>query len=92
MTEDLGHLRKRRKVKGKSVNLTFKVVFRAEILPRDVLQTLGNYYLRLTIAKIQSWYCYTKTNGGSMKACQLSSVWQILGKDFFYSNPILILH
>ena len=29
-----------------------KVVVRAEILPRDFLQTLGNYYLSLTIAKI----------------------------------------
>ena len=31
-----------------------KVVVCAEILPRDFLHTLGNYYLSLTIAKIQS--------------------------------------
>ena len=31
-----------------------KVVLREEILPRDFLQTPGNYYLRLTIAKIPS--------------------------------------
>ena len=30
-----------------------KVVVRAEILPRDFLQTLGNYYLWLTEANIQ---------------------------------------
>ena len=30
-----------------------KVVVRAEILPRDFLQTPGNYYLSLTITKIQ---------------------------------------
>ena len=30
----------------------FKVVVRAEILARDFLQTQGNYYLSLTIAKI----------------------------------------
>ena len=30
-----------------------KVVVRAEILPRDFLQTPGNYHLSLTIAKIQ---------------------------------------
>ena len=29
------------------------VAVRAEILPRDFLQTLGNYYLSLTVAKIQ---------------------------------------
>ena len=28
-------------------------VVRAEILPRDSLQTLGNYYLSLTIAKFK---------------------------------------
>ena len=31
----------------------FKVVVRAEILPRDFLQTLGNYYLSLTEAKFK---------------------------------------
>ena len=31
-----------------------KVVVRAEILPRDFLQTLGNYYLSLTIAKFEA--------------------------------------
>ena len=30
-----------------------KVVVRAEILPRDFIQTLGNYYLSLTIAKFK---------------------------------------
>ena len=30
-----------------------KVVVRAEILPRNFLPTLGNYYVWLTIAKIQ---------------------------------------
>ena len=35
---------------------------------------------------------YTKTNGGSMKACQLSSVWEILEIEFFYSLSTLILH
>ena len=34
---------------------------------------------------------YTKTNCGSMKACQLSSVWKILEKEFFYSLSTLIL-
>ena len=29
----------------------FKAVVRAEILPRDFLQTLGNYYLLFTEAK-----------------------------------------
>ena len=33
-------------------------------------------------------YChelfYTKTNGGSMKACQLPSVWKILKKTFLF--------
>ena len=33
----------------------------------------------------------TKTNGGSMKACQLSSVWKYL-KKIFYSLSTLILH
>ena len=33
------------------VYFTIKVVVRAEILPRDFLQTLGNYYLSLTEAK-----------------------------------------
>ena len=32
---------------------TIKVVVCAEILPKDIFQTLGNYYLSLTIAKIQ---------------------------------------
>ena len=32
-----------------------------------------------------------KTNGSSMKACQLSSVWKILEKEFFYSLSTLIL-
>ena len=31
----------------------FQVVVSAEILPRDLLRTLGNYYFSLTIAKIQ---------------------------------------
>ena len=31
----------------------FKVVVRAEILPRDFRQTLGKYYLPLTIAKFK---------------------------------------
>ena len=35
------------------VNAEFKVVARAEVLPRDFLQALGKYYLSLTIAKIQ---------------------------------------
>ena len=30
-----------------------KVVVRAEILPRDFLETLGNYYLSLTVAKFK---------------------------------------
>ena len=29
---------------------------------------------------------------GSMKACQLSSVWKMLEKEFFYSLPTIILH
>ena len=33
-----------------------------------------------------------KTNGGSMKACQLLSVWKILEKEFFYSLFTLNLH
>ena len=36
------------------VSLHIKVDLRAEILPRDFLQTLGNYCLSFTIAKIQS--------------------------------------
>ena len=32
---------------------------------------------------------YTKTNGGSMKACQLFSVWKIFEKEFFYSLSTL---
>ena len=36
-----------------------KVVVRAEILPRDFLLTLGNYYLSLTAAKIQSLKNFT---------------------------------
>ena len=35
------------------------VVVRAEILPRDFLQTLGNYYLSLTIDKIQKLKNFT---------------------------------
>ena len=35
------------------VTFLFKVVVRAEILPRDFLQTLGNYYLSLTKAKFK---------------------------------------
>ena len=31
----------------------FKVVVRAENLPREFLQTLGNYYLSVTMSKIQ---------------------------------------
>ena len=37
-------------------------------------------------------FVYRKTNGGLMKACQLSSVRKILEKEFFYSLPTLILH
>ena len=33
--------------------LRLKVVVSAEILPRDFFQTSGNYYLLLTVAKIQ---------------------------------------
>ena len=36
-----------------NVFLYLKVDVHAEILPRDFLQTLGNYYLSLTVAKIQ---------------------------------------
>ena len=32
--------------------LLHNVVVRADILPRDFLQALGNYYLSLTMAKI----------------------------------------
>ena len=32
---------------------------------------------------------YTKTNGGSMKACQLFSVWKIYEKEFFCSLSTL---
>ena len=35
---------------------------------------------------------YTKTNGGSMKACLLSSVWKILEKELFYFLSTFILH
>ena len=35
---------------------------------------------------------YTKTNCGSMKSCQLSSVWKLLEKEFFYPLLRLILH
>ena len=35
------------------IHAVLKVVVRAEILPRDFLQTPGNYYLSLTVAKIQ---------------------------------------
>ena len=34
--------------------IDFKVVVRADILPRSFLQTVGNFYLSLTIAKLQS--------------------------------------
>ena len=34
-------------------NRNLKVVVRAEILPRDFLQTLVNYYLSLTVAKFK---------------------------------------
>ena len=37
----------------KPSNMHVKVVVRAEILPRDFLQTLENYYLSLTIAKFK---------------------------------------
>ena len=33
--------------------ITLRVVVRAEIITRDFLQTLGNYYLSLTIAKFK---------------------------------------
>ena len=33
--------------------LSFKVVVCAEILPRDFLETLGNYYLSITVAKFK---------------------------------------
>ena len=35
---------------------------------------------------------YSKTDCGTMKACQLSSVWKILEKEFFHSLSTLILH
>ena len=35
---------------------------------------------------------YTKTNGGSMKARQLSSVWKLPEKEVFYSFSTLILY
>ena len=34
-------------------SLSLKVVVCAEILPRDLLQTLGKYYMSLTVTKIQ---------------------------------------
>ena len=34
--------------------IDFKVVVRAEVLPRGFLQTVGNFYLSITIAKLQS--------------------------------------
>ena len=34
-------------------SVRLKVVVRAEILPRDILQTLGDYYLSLTVAKFK---------------------------------------
>ena len=36
-----------------------KVAVRAEILPRDLPQTLGNYYLSSTIVKIQTLKYFT---------------------------------
>ena len=44
----------KRKMKNETSRLlAIKVVVRAEILPRDFLQTSGNYYFSLTAAKIQ---------------------------------------
>ena len=43
---------------GRRVSL-LKVVVRAEILPRDFLQTLGNYYLSLTMAKFKVYTNFT---------------------------------
>ena len=44
----------------------FKVVVRAEILPRDFLQTLGNFHLWLTIAKIQRLKNFTVKKFGQL--------------------------
>ena len=46
----------------------FKVVIYAEILPRDFLQTLGNYCLSVTIAKIQGFKKFHKNFGQVSKA------------------------
>ena len=35
------------------VSVLLKVVVRADILPRDFLQSLGNYYLSLIVAKFK---------------------------------------
>ena len=37
-------------------------------------------------------FCIQKTNGGSVKACQLSSVWKIFEEEFIHSLSTLILH